>query len=139
MDEKSKITISSFNCRGLRDKKKRADVFDFLKQARRSEIYCLQDVHWEEGIIDQIKHEWGNECFICSGSSNSRGVAILFNDNLTFKVEEIVRDPDGNFIALSMIVNSYHISLITVCGPNTDCPSFYDGICELIISIIPIV
>ena len=120
------------NCRGLGNRNKRTDVFDFFKSNRKSHIYCLQDVHWDEKRIDQVTNEWGSECFISCGTTNSRGVAILFNNNFDYDVAKVDKDVDGNYVALSLRIYGYTITLISVYGPNDDRPSFYKKINDLI-------
>ena len=39
------ITILSLNCRGLGERCKRKDLFNFLKK-KDANIYCLQDTHF---------------------------------------------------------------------------------------------
>ena len=57
------LSVASMNCRGLADNAKRRDVLHYLKNKQYS-IYCLQDVHWVERMEDQIRAEWGLECFL---------------------------------------------------------------------------
>ena len=73
MDSYSQLKILKVNCQGLVDIKKRRDVFKISK-AKKYNIYFLQDTQF-------IKTQWGSKAFFCSYKSNSKGVAILFNDN----------------------------------------------------------
>ena len=52
------FNICTLSCRGLRDKRKRKDVFNYLRQKQYS-IFCLQDVHWENSWSKMIRAEWG--------------------------------------------------------------------------------
>ena len=76
---KKLINIGTLNCRGLRDKRKRGDLFKYLKEMQYS-IYCLQDVHWDNKWLKMIRAEWSYECFLAGFTTNSRGVAIVFNN-----------------------------------------------------------
>ncbi|KAJ8043548.1 LINE-1 retrotransposable element ORF2 protein [Holothuria leucospilota] len=106
--------------------------FDFLKANRKSHIYCLQNVHWTAGDLVQIEREWGSDCFISCGSSNSRGVAILFSNNFDYEVEKIVKDNEGNYIVLSLKTYDCKLTLISLYGPNNDNPSFYQKLQDLV-------
>ena len=79
------LKIMSLNCQGLGDQKKRRDVFHYLRDKKYS-IYCLQDTHFEEKTEKYIQSEWGYKAFFASYRSNSRGVAVLFNNNFEFKI-----------------------------------------------------
>ena len=64
--------------------------------------------------------------------SNSRGVAVLFNNNFEFKVLQQVNDINGNFLALDIIIEGKQLSLITLYGPNEDTPRFYEKKSDII-------
>ena len=125
------LSIASMNCRGLADYVKRRDVLHFLKTKQYS-IYCLQDVHCAANMEDRIRAEWGLECYFSSFKSNARGVAILFNNNFEYKVSACKIDDSGNFLALSLEIQSHKITLINLYGPNRDDPNFYDTIGSII-------
>ena len=59
MIEGEKIVLSSVNCRGLQDLKKRRDVLDYLKNLN-SNITCLQDTHLTLKNEREIKEIWNN-------------------------------------------------------------------------------
>ncbi|KAJ8026875.1 hypothetical protein HOLleu_31834 [Holothuria leucospilota] len=127
----SEIKFSSLNCRGLHSADKRKDVFDYLK-VRGSHIYCLQDVHWDSNMIATISTEWGGNCFIAPGTNNSRGVAILFNDNFNVTVTRIHCNSNGNLIAVAFQTCQYEVTLVVLYGPNTDTPAFFNEVQNII-------
>ena len=90
------INLLSLNTQGLADYKKRRDVFQYLKQKNPS-IVMLQDTHFRKSIENQIRTEWGFECYFASHNSQSRGVAILMNNTFQFSVTKTIKDPNGNF------------------------------------------
>ena len=73
-----RLKICSMNVRGLADKKKRKDMFTWLKEKNCS-VYCLQDVHSSNLLENNFKLEWGYECIFNSYTSESRGVFVLIN------------------------------------------------------------
>ena len=126
----SNLKIFSLNCRGLSDTAKRRDVFHYLKKYN-THIICLQDVHWVNEKEIDYRMEWGNDLFFSSYASNSRGVAILFNKNFACKVNHVHRDEDGNFIAVNFQVLDYRFNIISIYGPNSDSPIFFENINSL--------
>lgn len=125
------IKISSTNCRGLGDITKRRDVFNYLRSKKHS-ICCLQDTHFTESLEPYIRAEWGGEVFFSSFTSNARGVCILFNNNVDFKVFKSKTDQNGNVLALDLELEGKRITLISIYGPNNDSPEFYSNLCEII-------
>ena len=78
-----KISLISANVQGLGNAQKRRDVFQFLRQKNAS-ICFLQDTHFTDKQETNIRSEWGYECYFNCFTSQSRGVAILFNSNFDF-------------------------------------------------------
>ena len=115
------------NCQGLADFKKRRDVFHFLR-SKACSIYLLQDTHFEPKIENYIKAEWGYHCYFASFSSNARGVAVLFNNNFEFKVHKVYKEPDGNYIIISLKSIDKQFLVISLYGPNKDDPLFYNNL-----------
>ena len=79
------LKILSLNCRGLNGMKKRKEVFQFLKE-NKSDIYCLQDTHFTMEMQKTVYAEWNSECYFSHGTSKSRGVAVLFGNNIECKI-----------------------------------------------------
>lgn len=122
------IKILSLNCQGLRDKQKRRDVINYLKNKKFS-IYCLQDTHFIKSDENQIKTLWGYKVYMSYGKSNARGVAILLNNNFEFKILSEKSDETGNYIVLEILIeNKYTFTLINIYAPNKDEPSFFNNL-----------
>jgi hypothetical protein len=61
-----------------------------------------------------------------SYSSNSRGVAVLFNNNFEYTIHKVNVDSKGNFIIIDItIINCLRFTLVNIYGPNNDDPHFY--------------
>ena len=56
------LRLESLNCRGLRDKTKRADIFDRIKD-RKTDIILLQETHLTENDYTELKEDWNIEYF----------------------------------------------------------------------------
>ena len=123
----SSVSVLSVNCQGLNNTKKRRDIFHFLRNKNHS-IYFLQDTHFEETIESYIRSEWGYEGYFSSYNSNSRGVAILFNNNFEFKVKKVYKGGDGNSLMILCEVREEDFLFVNIYGPNRDNPDFYNDL-----------
>ena len=120
----SSLRIASMNCRGLGDSSKRRDVFHYLRELNFS-FYLLQDTHFTDRIEQQVKSEWGYDAYFSSFRSNSRGVAVLINNNIEYKLLKCMNDRNGNFIILHVKIFDKEFLIVNIYGPNEDNPDFY--------------
>ena len=73
-----------------------------------------------------IRAEWGYKSYFASYNSNSRGVAILFNNNLEFLVKKkVYKDILGNYIFVTVTIMDRDFLIVSLYGPNRDDPEFY--------------
>ena len=129
MHSLSSIKVLSANCQGLRSIDKRTDVLSFLKETKAS-IVCLQDTHLTNKDLNSVKRIW-HECYVHGTKPNSRGVAILLNNNFEYHVHETNKDMEGNYIQLILTCGSIKINLINLYAPNSDDPNFFSEIDKL--------
>ena len=118
---KDKLSINSFNCRGLRDSKKRNTVFNWL-QTKHSGLTLLQETHsiqtdekiWENESVGQI--------FFSHGTCQSRGVAILIPHYLQekVKIKNMRKDDEGRIIILECQIEGSEIILVNIYAPTKD-------------------
>ena len=94
-----KLKIASVNCQGLGTPSKRKDVLNYYKSKNYS-ILCLQDTHFIKDLEPYIETQWGYKCVFNSHTSNSRGVAVLFNNDFELKLHKEKKDNNGNLLAL---------------------------------------
>ena len=131
------LRIASLNCRGLGEFTKRRDLFSYLRDKQFS-IYLLQDTHFTPGIEDRITREWGYNAYFSSYRSNSRGVAILFNNNIDYKLIKMSKDTNGNLLVLHLSAFDKEFIVVNVYGPNADSPDFYTKMEEMIAAMGPV-
>ena len=93
------LHIITVNCQGLGNPEKRRDVLNYLKE-KQFHIYCLQDTHFISELEPCIQAQWGYKCVFNSYLSNSRGVAILFNNTFEYEIHKMKADHSSNFIIL---------------------------------------
>ena len=111
--------IVTINTRGLGNKHKRWQMFEWLKNLN-SSIYLLQETHTTKQHDKVWKTEWKGELFLSGNKSNSLGVGILINpkSNITFKMcYEIV---EGRLIAAEIENNNTPLIIVHVYGTNND-------------------
>ena len=116
-----KVTLNSFNCRGLRNKKKRLNIFHWLK-TNHSGITALQETHTTSNDEQIWEKEWGGKIFFSHGWSNSSGVAILIPNKLLpdFKINNIETDRDGRLLILDCSISDNPFIIICVYFPTKD-------------------
>ena len=77
--------IISLNERGLRNKDKRQQMFQWCKH-QKTDITFLQETYWFSDFESIIRNEWRGPCYFAHGSNHSPGVCILFNEKLDVKM-----------------------------------------------------
>ena len=120
----NQIRISSSNVRGLHDPQKRKDIFHYLRN-KQFHTCCLQETHFTESLEPYIRAEWGGNIYCSSYTSNAKGVCILFNNNLEYKILRSKTDGDGNFILLDLEIEAKRSTLVNIYGPNKGSPDFF--------------
>ena len=128
------LKIVTVNCRGLGSSVKRKDVLNYYKQSKYS-IICLQDTHFTNDLEPYIETQWGYKCVFNSYRSNSRGVAVLFNNNFELKIHNKKTDKEGNMIALDMSIDDNRVTLVNIYGPNKDKPEFFDLVRDVLLEL----
>lgn len=124
MDKENQLKILTVNCQGLEETNKRKDVLNHLK-AKNYDIYFIQDTHFVNTNENLIQTQWGYKVYFNSYISNSRGAAILLNNNCEIKVHNQFNDNSGNYIILDVTVENLNFILVNIYGLNTDSPEFY--------------
>ena len=124
------VVIVTMNVRGLRDDKKRKEMFLFCKKMR-YDIMFMQETHLEQ--CDEViwRNEWGHQMFFPHGDNFSKGVAILVNKNVNVQWKNIVRDPKGRYIVCDVVIDEKQLNLVNVYAPNEDRPSFFSDLFEV--------
>ena len=118
-------SICSSNVRGLGQKHKRKQIFNFLEK-KDFKICKLQETHSKP----EFEPLWTRECkqhiFFSGRSSTSGGVCIIVRKSLQFKLiyhKEII---PGKMQALKLELDDRAIVLINIYGPNNDDASFFE-------------
>jgi len=91
--------LLSLNARGIRSLGKRQAIFNWLKKDK-AQICFLQETYSTPEIENTWRKEWRGELFFAHGSTHSKGVLVLINENLEFEVKVISQDPNGRYICI---------------------------------------
>ena len=121
MSKLQKLTINSFNCRGLRDPKKRLNIFKWLKNSHLG-ITLLQETHSVRNDEKLWEKEWGGQIYFSHGKSNKSGVAILIPQelNLEFKYIDGLKDQYGRIFIILCEIEKLPLTIINVYAPTKD-------------------
>ena len=65
-----------------------------------------------------LEAEWGGKVFFSHSSSHRKGVMILVNPQLDFKVEKCVSDKNGRFLILNFLMDESHLIMVNMYAPN---------------------
>lgn len=125
------VEILSLNTNGLADDKKRRDVLYWLKKGKAS-IILLQETHSKAENEKDWKKQWDGNIIFSHGESNSRGVCILFKDNLDIIIKKEIIDKEGRYIILDVVMNEKQMTLVNIYAPNKDDPDFFVAVSNLI-------
>ena len=79
------ISLVTLNAQGLRDKIKRFNVFQTLRNEN-FDIIALQETHCDSETEEIWTEEWGGQTIWSTYSSDKAGVAFLFNSKLDVKI-----------------------------------------------------
>ena len=121
------IKLCTYNARGLRQNRKRRQVFAFLHKQNK-DIYFIQETHSVLSDERYWRSEWGGCIVFCHGSSTSRGVCILFNPRLDFNIHSTVVGDNGRALFMEITVMQKRFMFVCLYGPNIDDPDFYDSL-----------
>ena len=119
-----KLKLNSFNCRGLREKSKRIDIFQWLKDSNLG-ITFLQETHCSDTDKKEWERDWGGKIFFSNGTTQSRGVAILIPKKFkhTFKPISEKCSNDGRLLILTCEIENIIFTLVNVYAPTRDHPA----------------
>ena len=118
------IKFVSANVQGIQTFFKRRDVLSYLEGIS-TNVICLQDVHLKQDQENDLRNITNAECYVSGNRTNARGVAVIFRNNFAYKIQNIIRDLEGNYIIIDFEIAEISIRLINIYAPNTDSPHFF--------------
>ena len=119
------IKFASLNVRGMGQTKRHKSIFNFIK-SRKIDIIFMQETHVDSDTVMGLwDHEWGSCTLHSIGTSQSAGVAILFNKQLKCEILYVEPDNNGRMLIAECKINDCKFTLVNVYGYNTDNPGFF--------------
>ena len=118
-----RLSIVSFNVRGLRNRVKRRSIFRHMRINYRNSIVILQETHSKPSLERWWRSEWSGNIFFAHGTETGQGgVAILFPSRFPHTTNEINGSDNGRIVCVKIEVDETPdcILLIGVYGPASD-------------------
>ena len=108
-----KLTICSFNVRGLGQKLKRTQIFTFLK-SKKLQICFLQETHSTKEIENTWAVDNTYDFYFSGRSSNSGGICIMVDKTLDYNVKEHTEIIPGKLQALRVKMFDRNITYMNI-------------------------
>ncbi len=99
----------------------------YLKR-QSADIAFIQETHLTDLEHMKLRRDWVGHVFYSSFSSKARGVALLINKNLRFKLNSIETDKCGRLVLIDCVINLNKFTLVSLYGPNIDDPTFLNNL-----------
>lgn len=84
----------------------------------KDDIFFLQETHSTARDQKVWLAEWGGGGIFSHGRSNSRGVCILYNTQLSSSISKVIRDDDGRYIILQLSLKDETYTLVNIYAPT---------------------
>ena len=119
------FNVFSLNCRGLNSILKRTPIFNLCKNVS---ISCLQETYITKNTISKWKSEWPGYFYYSVGTSNSKGMIILFNNNLNLEQPPVLLLSSDRVLAVEFTLESTTYLLTNIYAPHSlvDKTIFYE-------------
>ena len=111
------ISIITLNVNGLNAPTKRHRLAEWI-QKQDPYICCLQETHFRPRDTYRLKvREW-KKIFHVNGNHKNAGVVILMSEKIDFKIKNVTRDKEGNYIMIKGSKQEEDITIINIYAPN---------------------
>ena len=116
----------TWNVNGLGCPIKRKKILGHLK-TKKQDVVFLQETHCCSQESVKLCRDWVGHVSFSAGTSKSRGVAILINKGLQFRLRKEVKDEEGRIIIILTYkeIQGQTLILANMYGPNVDNPNFF--------------
>ena len=112
------FTVLTLNVRGLNSSLKRKKMFLWLDNTK-ADIILLQETFCIPKTDHIFKSNWKGKMFNAgSNSSHSRGVGILFKENIDIKILNIHCCTNGRYILINFEFKCIVFSVVSLYAPN---------------------
>ena len=114
--------ILSLNVRGIREKKKRINIFSWVRNHVPDKgVIMLQETHSTKDLENSwsLQLQCEKVCY-SHGESNARGVLIAFQNDLDVTIKQNVCDENGRLIVLKCIIQDSPFLAINLYNSNNE-------------------
>ncbi len=116
-EDKFVFNTVSVNARGLNDKKKRRNLFRWVK-LNKFDICLVQETYSTNEIENCWRNEWGGNILFSHGSSHARGVMMLIKPGFDAKVVDAHPDNIGRLLIANMVIQDTKFTIVNIYAPN---------------------
>lgn len=81
-------------------------------------VFFLQETHSSVDHEQTWRSEWGSDMFYSHGTTESKGVVIMFPKQLDVTVSQQINDDHGRYILLDCLIDSSRFILVNVYAPT---------------------
>ncbi len=120
----SKIKITSWNVKGLREIAKIKQVLNRIRQLK-SPIVFLHEIHLRATEIDRLQKRWPGQVLCAPYSNHARGVLILIHKSLLFQVANVICDQYGRYIIIQGNISTHRLNLVAYMVQMTITQHFF--------------
>ena len=97
----------------MREKNKRNRLFNYFRK-NMSGIVLIQETYSVPGDLATWSKEWGGHVVISSGTSHSKGVAILLPKNMEYNIDKCEIDEKGRYILMVGTFHKHEMAILNI-------------------------
>ena len=117
------ISIITLNVKGLNVPTKRHRLAEWI-QKQDPYICCLQETHFRPRDTYRLKVRGWKKIFHANGNQKKAGVAILISDKIDFKLKNVTRDSEGDYIMIKGSFQEEDITIVSIYAPSIGPPQY---------------
>ena len=123
--------LLSLNARGILDFHKRETIFTWIMM-QKIDIAFLQETYSSQEIENQFKLQRRSKMFFAHGTNHSKGVLILFSENLQIDIRHVLKDSESRYIFVEALVQDAPFLLVNLYAPtkNQEQCVFFDAVAD---------
>ena len=87
-------------------------------------ICCLQETHFRPRDTYRLKVRGWKKIFHANVNQKKAGVIILISDKKDFKIKNVTKDKEGNYIMIKRSIQEEDITIINIYAPNIGAPRY---------------
>lgn len=112
------LSCITWNINGCRDSFKRYQIFEFIKINHPVDVVFLQETHTTQLDESSWQVVWRSPIHFSHGSTNSAGVAILFNPRKKVDILSVNNVVPGRLLHIHANIDNSPVHLINVYTPT---------------------